>query len=71
MESKFTWDDMEMCQVCHYKDENPDICNAYDPPRVKPGGFSFFDSCGRFLRESKYRRMGEEHIKHFEYWKNK
>ncbi len=68
--SKFTWDDMKLCRDCHYKNENPDLCNSEVPPREKPAVMARYDDCGRYIRESKWQRMGEKHRKDFEHWKN-
>lgn len=56
--SKYTWDEMPMCQTCHFKGQDPDICNAFNPPRVKPCAMGWRQSC-RWTRESKWERMPE------------
>nr|DAG82185.1 MAG TPA: hypothetical protein [Caudoviricetes sp.] len=57
---------MELCKECHYKNENPDLCNFNIPPEEKPSAFNSLTSCGRFLRESKWQRLGEEQRKYYE-----
>lgn len=55
--SKYTWDDMEMCKLCHYaKKDDPDVCCATDEKKKKPGTMIFPDDCGKFLAETKWKR---------------
>lgn len=62
---------MSLCSDCHYKNDNPDLCNSVDPPIEKPGTMKENpDDCGRYLRESHFPRMSEKSLKDFEYWKN-
>lgn len=60
---KYSWNEMELCKSCHYKDDDPDICNFNDSPEEKPGVFNCFTGCGRYLRESKFQRMTEEQFR--------
>ncbi len=53
------WEDMPLCEECHYKDEDPNICNARIKGEQKPGRMTYYEGCGRYLRESKWRRMQE------------
>ena len=57
MENKFTWDEMLLCKDCHYADKDPSICNARERGGVKPGKILFPDDCGKYLKESKWKRM--------------
>lgn len=57
--SKYTWDDMPMCQTCHFKDDDPDICKAFPEPREKPCAMGWNESC-RWTRESHWERMPEK-----------
>ena len=44
--SKYTWDDMAMCKLCHYaKKDNPDVCCATGEEKEKPGTMIFPDDC--------------------------
>lgn len=59
--SKYTWNDMELCKKCHFKDDNdPDICHATGEPIEKPGSFGLYSDCVRGIRETKWQRMSEE-----------
>lgn len=70
--NKFSWDDMELCRECHFKNENPDLCNSETPPVEKPCPMNFFTmECGRYLRESKWQRMNDEQRKEYELSRNK
>lgn len=64
--SKYTWDDMTLCKECqcHFADkENPDICHAFGEPREKPCPVNVYNGCGKYIRESKWKRMNESTVK--------
>lgn len=56
--SKYSWqnDNMQICSECHYKDSDPDICHAVEPPIVKQFIPSDVSSCA-FIRESYWNRI--------------
>ena len=63
--SRFSWDDKKMkiiCGECHYKDKDPDLCHAIEPPIYKPFIPKGTSSC-YFLRESYWQRIPEERRK--------
>lgn len=58
MSGKYTWEDMELCKTCHFADEDPSICRAWDKAKEKPGPMKEWpDDCGRYISESKWKRM--------------
>lgn len=62
--SKYTWDDMAMCKLCHYANkDNPDICCATGKKKEKPGTMIFPDDCGKFLAETKWKRLNESTVR--------
>ena len=56
--SKFTWEQMELCKDCHYKDMDPDICR-FKGEEVKPGAVMNNYNCGRYERESHWQRRNK------------
>ena len=61
-QNEFSWDDPNMkkiCGECHFKDKNPELCHAVEPPMKKPFVPTDISSCS-FLRESQWQRMPKE-----------
>ena len=64
--ASYTWSDdsmKEYCAICHWKDNDANLCHAVEPPRKKelpPDGWQ----CG-FIRESYWLRIPEEYKKRF------
>lgn len=48
-----------ICDECHFRDENPDLCHAVEPPMKKKYIPTDVSSCS-FLRESQWQRMPKE-----------
>lgn len=64
MSRNYTWEHMELCKICHFADEDPKICHAWDTPREKPGPMKEWpDDCGRYVAESKWKRTEEAKTK--------
>ena len=62
--SKYTWDEMELCKQCHFRDKNnPDICHASGDAKEKPDPIYHSGHCGKYIRESKWKRMNESPVK--------
>ena len=68
--SKYSWDDETNRQIsrncirCHYRDQDPDICHAMDPPIIKDDVFLGIVnndcwSCG-FIPDSQWERIPQE-----------
>jgi len=60
--SDFSWDNEKMkiiCGQCHFKDKNPELCHAVEPPMKKQFVPDDISSCS-FLRESQWERMPKE-----------
>lgn len=49
----------KICAECHFRDENPDLCHAVEPPMTKTVEPKDVSSCS-FLRESQWQRMPKE-----------
>ena len=67
--SEFSWDDADMqeiCGQCHFKDADPKLCHAVEPPWVKTFVPQNISSC-YFLRESHWQRMPAEKKEEEEY----
>ena len=58
----FSWNNPDMkkiCGECHFKDKNPELCHAVEPPMKKIFIPSDISSCS-FIRESQWKRMPKE-----------
>lgn len=58
----FSWNNSKMkavCGQCHFKDENPELCHAVEPPMKKKIVPDDISSCS-FVRESQWLRMPKE-----------
>jgi len=49
----------KICAECHFRDKNPDLCHAVEPPMKKTIEPTDVSSCS-FLRESQWQRMPKE-----------
>jgi hypothetical protein len=59
--SKFSWDNPTMKQICgecYFKDKDPELCHAVEPPMKKPFIPKDTSSCS-FLRDSYWQRMSQ------------
>lgn len=34
--SDYSWEDLELCLRCHWRDKDPDLCHGVEPPMKKP-----------------------------------
>lgn len=60
--SKYSWNNPDLqliCGQCHFKDENPELCHAVEPPMKKKFIPDNVSSCS-FVRESHWQRMTKE-----------
>ena len=58
----FSWnnpDIKKICGECHFKDANPELCHAVEPPMKKTFIPLDVSSCS-FIRESQWKRMPKE-----------
>ena len=57
--SEYSWDNADLkaiCGQCHFKDKNPELCHAVEPPMKKKFIPKDISSCS-FVRESQWERM--------------
>ncbi len=67
--SKYSWNDTtnkqitELCLRCHWRDKDPDLCHAIEPPIVKldtiMNGEHITQDCG-FIPDSYWDRIPQE-----------
>lgn len=59
--SNYVWnEEMNLiCGECHFKDKNPNLCHAVEPPIEKKFIPTDTSSCS-FVRESQWQRMTKE-----------
>ena len=60
--SKFSWGDEKMnvfCARCHWRDKNPDLCHATEPPYEKKYIPTKNQDCG-FIPDSYWERATQE-----------
>ncbi len=60
--SEFSWNNINIksiCGECHFKDKNPELCHAVEPPMKKEFIPDNISSCS-FIRESQWQRMPKE-----------
>lgn len=59
--SAFTWDnpEMKLCGECIFKDDDPRLCHAVEPPLTKPFIPDGTSSCF-FVRKSYWDRIPEK-----------
>lgn len=63
--SKYTWNQMELCARCHWKDEGPDLCRCVEPPAEKPFIPETSEDC-YFLAETYWNRIPQSYKDSFE-----
>lgn len=65
--SKYSWDDpnlQRVCGHCHFRDNDPDLCHALEPPVEKKNIPSHGRNCA-WLPDSYWDRLSDERKKEF------
>lgn len=61
---EYNWADMELCKKCHFGEKASDICYATGKPEKKKDLFNGYNSCVRWMPESKWNRAQQARLEY-------
>ncbi len=62
--SDYSWEDLELCSRCHWRDKDPDLCHGVEPPMKKPFIPEGVSDCF-FVPDSYWSRIPQEYKDRF------